>query len=55
MNFCNGGDDDTLVVDHLRKEFGFFEDFYPTQCMLEDAKFENLAEMFLTNIGEKMS
>lgn len=25
LNFCNGGDDDILVVDHDRKEFGFVE------------------------------
>ena len=25
LNFCNGGDDDILVIDHDRKEFGFVE------------------------------
>ena len=31
MQFCNGGDDDYLVIDHQRKEFGFFEDGYPSE------------------------
>lgn len=25
LKFCNGGDDDILVVDHDKKEFGFVE------------------------------
>lgn len=25
LNFCNGGDDDILVIDHDTKEFGFVE------------------------------
>lgn len=29
LQFCNGGDDDILVIDHKRKEFGFFEDNVP--------------------------
>lgn len=29
LKFCNGGDDDFLIVDHLNKEFGFFEYGFP--------------------------
>lgn len=46
LKFCNGGDDDFLVVDHLNKEFGFFEYGYP--CNLENI----LDEKTLTNIWE---
>ncbi len=34
LKFCNGGDDDWLVVDHTRKEFAFFEDNKPLDEML---------------------
>lgn len=29
IGYCNGGDDDILVVDHQRKEYTFFEDYVP--------------------------
>ena len=38
LNFCNGGDDDILVVDHDSKEFGFFEDYAPFGENLKTAK-----------------
>lgn len=31
LNFANGGDDDWLVVDIINKEYGFFEDYAPTE------------------------
>jgi hypothetical protein len=44
LKFCNGGDDDWLVVDHDAKEFGFFEDYAPS---LERAvKFDNLTTLW---------
>lgn len=30
LRFCNGGDDDVLVIDHQRKEYAFFEDNAPS-------------------------
>lgn len=38
LGFCNGGDDDWLVVDHDAKEFGFFEDNSPTKKQIQRAK-----------------
>lgn len=38
LQFCNGGDDDILVVDHDAKEFGFFEDYAPFGRNLKTAK-----------------
>lgn len=35
LKFCNGGDDDVLVVDHEMKEYGFFEDYPPTEEQLK--------------------
>lgn len=37
LNFCNGGDDDFMVVDHTGKEFGFFEDCLPTEASMQAA------------------
>lgn len=38
LKFCNGGDDDVLVIDHDTKTFGFFEDYAPFGCNLQTAK-----------------
>jgi len=34
LNFCNGGDDDILIVDHDNKCFGFFENPTPPEDAL---------------------
>jgi hypothetical protein len=38
LNFCNGGDDDWLVIDHDTKTYGFFEDYVPCQKQILKAK-----------------
>ena len=38
LKFCNGGDDDVLVIDHDTKTFGFFEDYAPFGRNLSTAK-----------------
>lgn len=35
LHFCNGGDDDILIVDHDRKEFGFLEYGDPMKIGME--------------------
>jgi hypothetical protein len=44
LNFCNGGDDDILIVDHNNKEFGFFENPGPQEEALN--QYENLAQLW---------
>jgi hypothetical protein len=44
LRFPNGGDDDILLIDHVRKEFGFFEDNTPTEEQMEDSK--NLTQLW---------
>ena len=44
LNFCNGGDDDWLVVDHDAKEFGFFEDYSPN--LERAARFDDLTTLW---------
>ncbi len=38
LEFCNGGDDDILCIDHARKEYGFFEDHLPKLTHIAKAK-----------------
>lgn len=38
LSFCNGGDDDHLLVDHDAKEFGFFEDYQPSEEAIRKTK-----------------
>ncbi len=45
LKFCNGGDDDWLVVDHERKEFGFFEDNAPCESAMKRCK--TLTELWI--------
>lgn len=44
LEFCNGGDDDHMVIDHDTKTFGFFEDYPPSE---EDiGRAESLQELY---------
>ncbi len=44
LKFNNGGDDDWLVIDHERKEYGFFEDYVPSRDAMNHC--ETLKELW---------
>lgn len=44
LKFNNGGDDDILVIDHINKEYGFFEDYVPSKEVMNECK--NIMELW---------
>jgi hypothetical protein len=47
LKFCNGGDDDVLIVDHKNKEYAFFEDNVPEKLVKNPMyKLGNLRELW---------